>query len=137
MPRSTIANRVGRIYDSLLSLYAATLPAISATTQAVGLPFPATKSIEYECVINPLAYTGFVTGVTSWSIAIQAATSLGGTYTTVASIELNGTAAQRIISLAGIMIQSIVPEATHLRVVATKLGSPGNLQFGAFLTDID
>ena len=135
MPRSTIANRVGKIFDKSLELYDPATAAISATTNGTPIAFPATLSLDYDLVINPKAYTSFVTGTASWSISVAASTALGGTYTTIGTIELNGTAATRFIALSGMMINGIVPGAAFLRVTATKTGTPGTLQFGAFLTE--
>lgn len=135
MPRSTIANRVGKIFDKNLELYDIATAAISATTNGTPLAIDATRVLDYDLAINPMAYTGYVAGTAQWSISIGAATTVGGTYNTVGSIVLDGTAAQRFIALSGAMINGVTPGAQFLRVTATKTGTPGNLQFGAFLTD--
>ena len=133
MTRSTIANRVGKIFDKDLELYDLATAAISATTNGTPRAIDATDIIEYDVVVNPVAYTGFVAGTAQWSISVGAAATVGGTYNPVASIVLDGTATQRVIALSGAMISSITPQAKFLRVTATKTGTPGILQFGAFL----
>jgi hypothetical protein len=137
MPRSTIAQRTGRIFDKFLELYSIDTAAISATTIGVPIVFHATKELCFDLAVNSKAYTGFVTTTSSWSISIEASTSLAGTYTKVGSIELDGTTKSRSLALSGAMISGVVPGATHLRVTATKVGAAGPLQFGAFLTEID
>jgi hypothetical protein len=135
MPRSTIANRVGKVFDKNLELYDIATAAISATTNGTPLAIDATRYLDYDVVINPVAYTGFVAGTAQWSISIAAATTVGGTYNTVGTIVLDGTATQRFIALSGVMIGGVTPLTQFLRVTATKTGTPGNLQFGAFLSD--
>jgi hypothetical protein len=135
MPRSTIANRVGKLFDKSLELYDIATAAISATTNGTPLATDATKILDYDLAINPVAYTGYVAGTAQWAISIAAATTVGGTYNTVASVVLDGTATQRFIALSGAFVNGVTPGALFLRVIATKTGTPGNLQFGAFLTD--
>jgi hypothetical protein len=137
MPRSTIANRVGKAFDKSLELYDIATAAISATTNGTPLLIDATKLLEYGLAVNPVAYTGYAAGTAQWSISIAASTTVGGTYNTVGTIVLDGTATQRFIALSGVMVGGVTPAAMYLRVTATKTGSPGNLQFGAFLIDID
>ena len=133
MTRSTIANRVGKTFDKNLELYDLATAAISATTNGAPLAIDATDIVEYDVVVNPVAYTGYVAGTAQWAISVGAATTVGGTYNTVATIVLDGTATQRFIALSGAMIAGVTPQAKFLRVTATKTGTPGNLQFGAFL----
>jgi hypothetical protein len=135
MPRSTIANRVGQIHDGLLALYSIAGAAISATTTGASIQFDATKLIDYDMIVSQLAVTGFVAGTAYWSVAIQAATTQGGTYTTISSVDLGATQGKKFLPLNGMQVNGLVPGATWLRVVATKVGTPGNLQFGAFLTE--
>jgi hypothetical protein len=135
MPRSTLTNRVGKTFDKSLELYDPAAAAISATTNGTALFLDATKILDYDLVINPVAYTGFAAGTAQWAISIAASTTLGGTYNTVASIVLDGTAAQRFIALSGVMVGGVTAGAQYVRVTATKTGTPGNLQFGAFLAD--
>lgn len=134
MTRSTIANRVGKAFDKNLELYDIATAAISATTNGTALAIDATDIIEYDVVVNPVAYTGFVAGTAQWTISVGAATTVGGTYNTVTSIVLDGTTTQRFIALSGAMVSGVTPGAKFLRVTATKTGTPGNLQFGAFLS---
>lgn len=135
MPRSTIANRQSAIFDKLLELYDASLVAISATANGAPVFFDQRTVQEYEVVINSLAYTGFVAGTALWSIALQASATQGGTYTTVATVNLDGTAKRNFLTSSGMMVTQTVPDAQWLRILATKTGAPGPLQFGAFIAD--
>lgn len=137
MPRSTIAQRYGQIFDVLLSLYPYATPAVAATTTSTPIAFDATKVLSFGTLVSFAAVTGYVAGTAYWSIAIQASATQGGTYTTVASIDLGAGPRERVIALNGPGVSGIVPDAKWFRVVATKVGTPGNLQFGAFFTKLD
>lgn len=137
MPRSTIANRRESQFDKALELRNFSAAAVSATTSETGVPFRARAYSKLRALIDVAAHTGYSAGTAQWTITVEAATSLGGSYTAVGSFIPNGTQQQYRLPLTGGQIESIVAGTTHLRVTATKTGAPGNLTYGVFLGRLD
>lgn len=132
---STIADRRRLApIDSALQLRDRAAAAISATTSETGLAFDATKIEAYKILINHSDISAVVATTAEWQIAVQASTTLGGTYSTVGgAISLGATASIRVVSLTGKEVNDVVPGAKFLRVTATKVGTPGNLTYGAWI----
>lgn len=138
MPASTIANRHARFFDKSLELRARSASPISATTAETGIALPAAKYDAFKVVLDVAAYTSFAAGTAQWAIAVEVATTLGGTYSPVTvSVVPNGTAATYDIPLSGEFADQILSGAAFIRVNATKTGSPGNLTYGAYISTTD
>jgi hypothetical protein len=134
MPVSTIANRVAKHYDKETELRAKSSAAISATTAEAPIALDATAIRSFKCVVAAEAHTGYAAGSAYWQILVEAATGVAATFVQVGSVILNGTLDNPEIPLSGQSIVSAVPGATHIRVRAVKVGSVGNLIYGAYLS---
>ena len=134
MPRSTIANRRAIEFDKSLELRDYAAVAISASTTEAAIALSATKLMAYKCVVDVAAYTGYVAATAQWDITVEAALTSGGTYKTVGTFTALGTQSRFDVPLSGEWVDDIVAGAEYIRVKATKIGSPGNLSYGAFLT---
>jgi hypothetical protein len=138
MPRSTIANRSGKLYDKSLELLDANVTNLSATTTTVGVAFDLTKYLNYNLLVHTPGYTGYVAGTAAWTVKAQASLTQVGTYVDIdaGAVEVAGTAGYTNIPLNRSAIAAYLPEAQYIRLVITKVGAAGNLVAGAFLTDV-
>lgn len=135
MARSTIATRYGKLFDKELELYSYATAAVSATTNSTVKALEVRKLDDYEVIIDVAAHSGYSAGTAEWPITVSVSDTSGGTYTTIASFTPAGTAARRVIALSGAMVESIKSDAAYIKITATKTGSPGNLTFGAYLSE--
>lgn len=131
---STIGDRrrQGTI-DALLLLRDPSATALSATTSGTGIQLDATKIDSFKVVINHSAITGVVATTAEWIIAIQAATTVGGSYTTIETQTLTATASEYEFGITGLQVAAKVPGAKWIRATATKVGAVGDLSYGAWL----
>lgn len=134
---STIADRrrIGT-YDAELELRDYAAAAVSSTTSETGIEFAVRKQETFRVVINAAAYTSHSAGSAEWTITIEVSDVVGGTYTTVATLDpatAAGAAIQVPIDISGGEVAAIDADAAFIRVTATKTGSPGNLTYGAYI----
>ncbi|BDA74329.1 hypothetical protein CAL7716_084950 [Calothrix sp. PCC 7716] len=134
MPRSTIANRRATYFDKSLELRNASNLAISSGTAETGVLFPVTKQMEYKAVVHTPGYTGYAAGTTEWQVAIEVASTLAGIYVQVGIAPLPNKGGDVLIPLDGAYIEDILPTAAYIRARSIKVGSPGNLVYGAFVS---
>ena len=134
MPTSTLASRRDSPFDILLELRPYTAASLAATTSGIGIALTAYAHAEFSVVLGVLAQTGYVASTAQWTISVEASTVLASGYVAVSSVTLVGLTATRHIALSGDMINEVVPNARFLRVTATKLGTVGNLTYGAFIS---
>lgn len=133
MPRSTIANRRAIIFDKELELRDHNAPPLSTSTTEIAIAIPATKFLAYKAVVDVAAYTGYVAGTNEWAIALEAATDVNGPYKEVGKLTPSSSQKRFEVPLSGEWVEDIVENAMYIRVKSTKIGTPGNLTYGAFL----
>ena len=137
---STIADRRKRgTYDVLLELRPITAAAIAATTNETGIEFASRKCAQFKVCFALAAYTGYVASSAEWIINVAVSATLGGTYTTVASVAASvaaGAALETSLVIGSNLVASIVPAAEFIRVSAVRVGASGNLSYSAWITDV-
>lgn len=140
MARSTIANRRAILLDASLILRDFTLGiAISATTAETAINNTNAAELRYyKAVVDVAAYTGYIAGTAQWTITIEASAD-NVTFVPVGTVTPTGAAGRFQVPLSGEWVEKNLPNASYpninyLRAKATKTGTPGNLNYGAFLT---
>ncbi|MEH1821524.1 MAG: hypothetical protein V7L31_20995 [Nostoc sp.] len=140
MARSTIANRRAILLDASLILRDfTTAVAISATTAETAISNTnVAELLYYKAVVDVAAHTGYVAGSAQWTITIEASAD-NSTFVPVGTVIPIGVANRFQIPLSGEWVEKNLPSAAYpniiyVRAKATKIGSPGNLNYGAFLT---
>ena len=141
MARSTINNRRFAMLDANTELRDLNQGAISATTSENALTFPINKFSDFKIVLIVQAYSGFVATTAQWDIAIQVSSTSSTTgFKTVATMTAPGTTLEAFLGFDGEFAEDILNNGQftdvpyYIRAVATKTGSPGNLNYAAFLT---
>lgn len=137
MPRSTIGDRRTSMFDKATELRNYSAAAVAANASETGIALPASKYGSIRAVVNAAAYTSYVATTAQWTIEIQAATTLNGTYTTVGSVVLTGVQQEFDLPLSGEYIEQRVPGAKFIRANAVKTGTPGALTYGAYLSNVN
>ncbi len=139
MSRSTIANRRAISLDANLLLRDFTAGiAVSATTAETAISnINVAELCYYKAVVDVAAHTGYAAGTAQWTITIEASAD-NSNFFPVGTITPIGTANRFLLPLSGEWVEKNVPGATYpniiyVRAKATKIGSPGNLNYGAFL----
>lgn len=133
MPTSTTANRRAKHYDAANELRPQQLPAVSATTNGTATPVIAPAIAEFKAVINTAPYSGFAVGTAYWEAAIEASAD-NVTFVEVAKTPLKAATFAHEIALSGQSIEQTVPNAQFLRLVARKVGTPGDLAYSGYLS---
>lgn len=134
MPRSTIANRRAVNFDKNLELRNIASTAISASTAETAIAFFADKYNFYKAVVYAPAYTGYAAGTAEWQVVIEVSTTIAGTYRQVGIAILPGVGGEIQIPLEGSYVEDILPGSTWIRTRAIKVGAPGNLAYGVYLS---
>jgi hypothetical protein len=128
-----MADRRSVRFDAELEIRDVDATAISATTSETAIAIPITKNLAHKCVIIAKAYSSYVATTAQWTITVEASAD-NSTFKQVGNaITPVGTADQFFIALEGAAIADVVPDAAYIRTTATKTGTPGTLQYGAFL----
>lgn len=137
MPISTLTPRRSLEFDTLLQLRARDAAALSATGSSTGLAFRANAYDDFMVEIITAAHTGYVAGTAQWSIQVEVSASLSSGYQAVGrAVVPDGTAQRTQIAVSGQSAFMVLgAEPLFIRVTATKTGSPGNLSYGAFVSD--
>lgn len=135
---STIRDSRAYHVDSLLELRSISAAAISATTSSTGIEVGSVlrKFDLAKLVVNWAAYSSYTATTAAWTVHVGISNLVGGTYTTVSqTVELVGSAAGQIeIPISGLLNTYLDADSVFVRVTATKVGTPGNLTYGAFIT---
>lgn len=134
MPRSTISNRRAYTFDKQLELRDLAAAALNATTSGAAVLHPVTLLQDFRAVITALAHTGYVATTAQWTLAIEASSNGTNWFQVGNAITLTGVAGIFEVALSGEGIHDVVPNADRIRVTATRTGTPGNLQYGAYLS---
>ncbi|MBW4598934.1 MAG: hypothetical protein KME29_04800 [Calothrix sp. FI2-JRJ7] len=134
MPRSTISNRRAVHFDKSLELRNASNPAISSGTAETGVDFPVRKQMKYTAAVHTTGYTGYVATTAEWQVAIEVSATLAGTYVQVGIAPLPGAGGDVLIPLDGAYVEDILATAEFIRARSIKVGSPGNLVYGAYVS---
>jgi hypothetical protein len=135
MPRSTIANRSEKTFDKLLEIYNGDTAPVNATANGPAVAFDAYTAPDAAHAFYTPGYSGYVAATNFWSVTLSASTTSTGTFTAVhAAIPLNGAATCNRVAISGDTISAIVPGAKFLRLAISKVGSPGDLKIGSYLT---
>lgn len=138
MPISTMTARRSLEFDKLLELRARDAAAISATTSSTGVAFRANAYDDFMVEIITATHTGYAAGTAQWSIQIEVSASLSSGYQPVGrAVVPDGTAQRHQVAVSGqsALMALSGTEPLFIRVTATKTGSPGNLSYGAFVSD--
>ena len=117
-------------------LVVAAKASISATTTTPANLIETAHLDTFEVIVYGHVYTGFVAGTAQWNARLQASALETGPYIEIGSIQLvpkaDGINASMI--LASEIVQTIVPGCQYLRVVLEKVGLPGALLAGCYLS---
>lgn len=137
MPISTLTPRRSLEFDKLLEIRAYSAAALSATGSATGVAFRANAYDDLIVELDVAAHTGYSAGTAQWSIQVEVSATLGSGYVSVGNAVVpDGTAKRYQIGITGQQaFQAVGSEPLYIRVTATKTGSPGNLTYGAFVSD--
>ncbi|BBD69541.1 hypothetical protein NIES4072_31260 [Nostoc commune NIES-4072] len=140
MARSTIANRRAILLDgSLILRDFTTALAIAATTAETAITSVNPAELRYyKAVVDVAAHTGYVASTAQWVITIEASAD-NVTFVPVGTVTPTGVAGRFQVPLSGEWVEKNLPNASYPNIIytrakATKLGTPGNLNYGAFLT---
>jgi hypothetical protein len=131
---STIDRSIRRgTYDKNLEIrdYAAT--ALSATTSSTPIELPLNKTKSYKICFSIAAHTDYEADTKTWTLTFEVCDTVAGSYATVATVAPVGTALEGEIPLTDAQVQAIKAGASFIRVTATKLSTPGDLTFGAWI----
>lgn len=135
MPVSTIAPRRANFFDKSLELRNYSAAALAATASETTIALVAVAHLDFKAVVNAAAHSGYAAGTAQWTITIEASTASNGTFVTVGTVVLDGTQKEYDIPLSGDWIEEKAPGALFIRATATKTGAPGNLTYGAYLSN--
>lgn len=134
---STIADRrVRGTYDAALELRDYAAAALSATGSSTGVAFASRKIESFKVCLSLAAYTGYVATSAEWTITVEVAATVGGSYTVIGTLlpaTFAGAAAETEFVFGGDEVADRLATAEFIRVTATKTGAAGNLTFGAWI----
>ncbi|MEH2393696.1 MAG: hypothetical protein V7K21_19215 [Nostoc sp.] len=140
MARSTIANRRAILLDAYLILRDLTTAVVIATTtaEAANTNVNPAEVGYYKAVVDVVAHTGYVASSAQWVITIEASAD-NVTFVPVGTVIPTGVAGRFQVPLSGEWVEKNLPNTPYPNIIytrakATKIGSPGNLNYGAFLT---
>ena len=131
---STIADRDFRQFDKALELRDGKAAAISATTSETAIAVPLRKSMDFKVVVYHSDITAVVAGTAEWVLNVEVASTQGGTYTSLGTITLTATGQTRERVFGRSHVKFVNATQEWVRITATKVGTPGNLTYGAFIT---
>jgi hypothetical protein len=129
MPLPLQAPRRGYHYDLLAVLKSLGSPK-AATTSEPGVAFPVRFLDVGRLVIHYSQIAGTVNAINNWIIAVEVSDTIGGTYTEIARSSALPARGQNVeLVINGARAQT----ANFIRVTAIKLGTPGDLTYGAYI----
>jgi hypothetical protein len=132
MPRSTLAKRASTTFDKSLELRNHQLPAIASSTTETAIAFSGGTQEQYQAVCFAQDYTGYTIDVNEWQVIIEVSTTLAGTYRQVGIAKLPPNSTVQV-PLSGVYVESNLPGSLFIRARAVKVGTAGNLSYGAYL----
>lgn len=134
---STIADRRARgTYDVELELRDYAAAALSATASSTGKAFASRKIEAFKVCLSFAAYTGYSAGSAQWTITVEVAATVGGSYTVIETLlpaTFAGAAGETEFVIGGDQVTDRLATAEFIRVTATKTGTPGDLTYGAWI----
>jgi hypothetical protein len=135
MPLPNLDARRAYPFDKLLELRDYGDGAESADANETGKELAVRDFDTAKVVIDHAAIGGDVDGSNYWVINVQVSDLVGGTYTTVATTGILGTAAAKIeIPLSGKFNEYADDDSAFIRVQADETGTTaGNLTYGAYV----
>lgn len=107
---------------------------LSTTASTVPFNFDATNHRFFKVILPSSGYSGYVDSTAQWELDIEVSDSEGGTYLSVLSSVISAETGNYEYAFSGNQINQILTDASWIRVTATKVGTPGDLSFGAFLS---
>jgi|GEM_PF-2288267 len=112
---------------------------ITVTTSEPAIPFESRHLHGLKVELGADSYTPYNPGVDYWQVSIDTSTQPTTGFTTIAStvvgrVEKGLVGIDGEIAFTGLMIESITPVSQYARVTATKVGSPGPLNYNAHLS---
>lgn len=119
--------------DKDTELRAKSAAAISATTAQTAIALDVPEQCTIRFVLDHDAIGSVTPGTAEWDITLEISDD-NSTFVAVRTFTLGAGAMTYETAITGPEMGQFVPEATHIRVNATKTGTPGNLTYGAFLT---
>lgn len=134
MRPGNVTNRNSATFDKLLELRDLASAPLSSGESTTPIKFAATEQTLYRLIIESAGYTGFVNPTAVWQIALEVSDAEGGTYVPVGSVTTIPESSQTIeVGLSGKLINSLVADASWVRLSFVKVGTPGDLTLGAYL----
>lgn len=112
---------------------------VSATTASTPIAVATSHMYQIQVIVFGDAYTDYVAGTAEWRLDVEACQTLGGTYKVVGSTRLASSASglNPAVLISPENVQAIVPGANFFRVNAVKVGTPGPLSYGAYLSPVE
>lgn len=94
---------------------------------------------EYKLVIDNHAYADYVEKTNEWAIALEGSPAVGEAYVKIATLTISGESGTVEAAVSGDSLGAnigvMVPNSSSfLRVTATPIGTPGALNYSAYLT---
>ncbi len=119
--------------DKDTELRAKDSPAISATTSETAIALDVPEQCSLRFVLDYDAISSVTPGTAEWAVSLEVSAD-NSTFVTVRTFTLGAATMTYESAVTGTEMSQMVANATHIRVTATKTGSPGDLTYGAFLT---
>ena len=134
MRPGNVTNRFSATFDKLLELRDLASAPLSASATTSPIKFAATEQTLYRLMFESAGYTGFVNPTSIWQVALEVSDAEGGTYVPVGSLSTIPESPQTIeVGLSGKLIDSLVADASWVRLSFVKVGTPGDLTVRAYL----
>ena len=116
--------------------------AISVTTAETAIAFESRHLYGLKVELGAAPYTGFNAATAYWEISIEASTQLATGFKSIAKTVIGRTEMGLVgidgeITFTGLMIEAAVPFSQYVRIVATKVGLPGPLNYNAHLSPMN
>ena len=94
---------------------------------------------DYKLVVDNHSYSNYTEGTNEWTIALEGSPAVGEAYVEILTLTLSGEIGTQEIGVSGDGIGSVIGvtvpnSASFLRVTATPTGTPGALNYSAYLT---
>lgn len=112
---------------------------LAATFTEPALLFPVRKFLSFDVVIVIQTAMGtYASGVNDWTFDIKVGDAAGANLVTVTSWKPATGAVQKMrLSLSSANIAALKADAGSITITATKLGTPSNLDYSAFLARLE
>ena len=132
-----MARRRAHPYDVDLELRDRGAAALAATTAQDPIELIVGANDVFKVVVDYGAIGGTVDGSNNWTVNVQISDEVAGTYQTIATTGvLQAAAGQVELSVTGLKADYLESDAGYIRAQAVRVGTPGNLSYGAFITTV-